>query len=450
MERSSRFREKVDDATPISYNYYWNLYKQCSDYPTWACNYPSNNAYKLYGDTSLQQITDEVFDLSGMSYTARTLFIASDEFLEKTFNDVYNVKITRSFSGIIPLSYSTYMRLRLGRKYYNFYDYYMGANVPHPAHTFGVLNPETKITSVSLSPSDNKITDVLQFLVSDAQVLGSKSFSLANFIAELRELVSLTSLFKLKLSDLSNWSSGTKTLADKNLAYNFGLLPFFDDMQAIYDLAANLQDRVDRWNSLCEKGQLLNSHAIIDTLETSDAYDEDFYFSDSNDGGINSTISVDQKLIQRGHAYYYGYPILGYDIAQILVRLTGLNKPLSVIWEGIPFSFLVDWIVNVGDQIEAFEASDPVIRVELKYFGVSGKLESVATSRPSAIKIVDGYAGHYEGSLVKTTYTKSEYLRVEINPHDLPPVSIPDTEWTWEQSNSHVGLFASLVAQATL
>jgi hypothetical protein len=45
-----------------------------------------------------------------------------------------------------------------------------------------------------------------------------------------------------------------------------------------------------------------------------------------------------------------------------LVYSLGVTKIASVIWEAIPYSFVVDWFVSVGDFIESLEESifDPL------------------------------------------------------------------------------------------
>jgi hypothetical protein len=45
-----------------------------------------------------------------------------------------------------------------------------------------------------------------------------------------------------------------------------------------------------------------------------------------------------------------------------LVTAFGVNKVASIIWEAIPYSFVVDWFVNVGDMIRRWEGQyvDPL------------------------------------------------------------------------------------------
>jgi RNAse (barnase) inhibitor barstar len=44
------------------------------------------------------------------------------------------------------------------------------------------------------------------------------------------------------------------------------------------------------------------------------------------------------------------------------LHASGVDRPLSIAWEAMPFSFVVDWFVSVGEFIEAFEdqINDPL------------------------------------------------------------------------------------------
>lgn len=45
----------------------------------------------------------------------------------------------------------------------------------------------------------------------------------------------------------------------------------------------------------------------------------------------------------------------------LLASNLGLTQPWSLVWEVIPFSFVVDWFVNVGSYLEQFEVFHPFI-----------------------------------------------------------------------------------------
>lgn len=68
-----------------------------------------------------------------------------------------------------------------------------------------------------------------------------------------------------------------------------------------------------------------------------------------------------------------------------LANQLGLLNPLSIIWERIPYSFLVDYVVNVGDFLGSFTAT----------WGLSTSLEhysylTVTTSKCSIVRVSDG------------------------------------------------------------
>lgn len=57
-------------------------------------------------------------------------------------------------------------------------------------------------------------------------------------------------------------------------------------------------------------------------------------------------------VAQRGMAC--GCKVLLSDENAYLANQLGLSNPLAIAWEGVPFSWLLDWVANVGDVLEGF------------------------------------------------------------------------------------------------
>lgn len=43
------------------------------------------------------------------------------------------------------------------------------------------------------------------------------------------------------------------------------------------------------------------------------------------------------------------------DLGPDIVNAFGLNRPATVVWELVPYSFVVDWFTNIGDYVSAWE-----------------------------------------------------------------------------------------------
>lgn len=64
-----------------------------------------------------------------------------------------------------------------------------------------------------------------------------------------------------------------------------------------------------------------------------------------------ATYSTDQGLLQRLHVRKIGYSFeMSEDLSQ--ARQLGLTNPASVVWEVIPYSFVVDWFVPIGTYLD--------------------------------------------------------------------------------------------------
>lgn len=84
----------------------------------------------------------------------------------------------------------------------------------------------------------------------------------------------------------------------------------------------------------------------------------------------------------------------------------GVTNPLEVIWEKVPFSFVVDWFLPVGDYLSTLDA-------DLGWIFLSGsksqlqRVKGVETPGPPA-----GYytSGTFRGTFRRTTFTRTVYL----------------------------------------
>ena len=79
-----------------------------------------------------------------------------------------------------------------------------------------------------------------------------------------------------------------------------------------------------------------------------------FTFRDRNPPtGPNPSILTLESSVFRNHVKVGGRVSLSNKNAALLNQL-GLVNPLGVLWEVIPFSFLVDWVSNVGDVLNSY------------------------------------------------------------------------------------------------
>lgn len=433
-------------------------YDYCSSVETL---YPIGN-FTIDLNKYSKTIVDETLDLSNLSYEDRYQYLQSDAYnaYKLKFKQILNVEkaysldfnggqlnyTDRSGPGLTP--YWDFCRKYWfeGDAFIDYLTYYYTGLYPIDPVVQFKLKAEF-IDATVMTDLDKSI--MVKELSSDARLIGSEEFSVANFIYEIKEVLNLTSLFKLKADTFTK-----KGLADKHLGYNFGVTPLISDIKAIYDILANLNMRINNWNSFVGTQKTLNAHMTYRDIPGDLV---DFIYIDPwerTENHVTGTFSA--KVI--GHTYFEPILISEIDKLKLHLSLTGLGNPLSIIWEAIPYSFLVDWVFNVGDMIEAFEASEPVIKTAGQTYGYSVKYELALTNnckiRESFFPHVEVYTdgpSPYSDDLVQmcdiTSY-ENYYFRNIIPIGNLPVITpFNIMEFTWEQSPEHVGLAAALYFQ---
>jgi hypothetical protein len=123
------------------------------------------------------------------------------------------------------------------------------------------------------------------------------------------------------------WRSGAKTLGGDWLQYWFGLSPLWADVQRATALLL---------------GELPPIRA------TAGAKEVNSYREVSGSGFAHHVVDFRVECRQRLDAQV---KILNPNL--YLAEQLGVVNPLSFVWEAVPFSFLVDWVGNIGDVLSA-------------------------------------------------------------------------------------------------
>lgn len=127
-----------------------------------------------------------------------------------------------------------------------------------------------------------------------------------------------------------NQRFSSKLLAGTYLRYSYGWKPLVGDIVGTYEaFQRNL-----------EKGMLLSAKRVVSTSDVTPPN-----INNGWEGSIKDSVKVIVGLT--------GY------VDDTYVRMSqdlGLHDPWSVGWELVPFSFLVDWLIPIGDVLEAYHA----------------------------------------------------------------------------------------------
>jgi hypothetical protein len=161
-----------------------------------------------------------------------------------------------------------------------------------------------------------------------------------NMIAFFRDLRDPAAMIP-KLRNLSK----LKTLADNYLVLKYGILPTIDDLQSIFEAFKRVKPHVDR-NGFsvyrATESRTLTSDGIrldVDQRIKVAIEDEDDEF---------------QMLIQR-------------------LDSMGFYPTFQNVWDLIPYSFVLDWFVDVGGFLERVDTRLRIARLNIRYATMSRK-----------------------------------------------------------------------------
>lgn len=145
-----------------------------------------------------------------------------------------------------------------------------------------------------------------------------------------------------------NISGAADDLSDAWLQYRYGWRPFIGEIQALHELLT--RDRSVRIHS-SYGGKRFN---IPDTINIG--------YIDVKDGSNTLTLSIDIHSADTVVKVGYNYLNTENSRNDSLLSQLGLDSEqiLSTVWELIPFSFVVDFVFNIGDMLSESQHRDEI------------------------------------------------------------------------------------------
>jgi len=316
--------------------------------------------------------------------------------------------INSTFPGTNPVNYSTFMMP-------DWYAALAEGTVPgHPN------NPSLGLITIQLTDLDGALRRAHRNMLPRMEDI-SGGTNIANFILELRDIKTMFSLWKRSFGVLRNLSAGV-------LNYSYAWKPFISDLQNIHGALTRMNDYVDRWNKDAKAGQIWTRHADIsgdvwrtDQSATSSSIGSTFGAFCQNHTGTNDYYtSYVESVVVKAHLAFKPNRLAfsGLNKLAAYFDVAGLGDPLSIIWEAIPFSFLVDYFVSVGKFVSQFDHDFTFIPITIVNFGYSIKTSQRYTYRRDIRikRVSNGAITLFPGS--EAFYDYKVYSRKRIG---LPP-----------------------------
>lgn len=207
-------------------------------------------------------------------------------------------------------------------------------------------------------------------------------------------------LFRRPLSEISK----------QFLSGIFGWLPFVSDVKTFVHKWQNIVDDVDTFLSNANKRQTLHFQKALSPLTFQDEawFSEDgtlvlesnvpphtWDFAETVFNRLEFSTKLKRELVKLDyHAtleFSYNIPGLPPGILQLLAELDywGINLSISDVWEVIPFSFVVDWVVDIGGWLERFDLENLPVQVVIYDFCRSIKYQLVEEESIEDVELVN-------------------------------------------------------------
>lgn len=306
---------------------------------------------------------------------------------------------------------------------------YISGNVAAAGYTADTFNPglwSRAINNVELSYVSSTADSRARKKLYDK--INEQSVHIANLIAERHQTVSLVrDLFKRAVTLINNlslkkigaligsyvFSKGglKKNLSNDTLAVTFGLLPLYKD---IYGAAETL------------------AHYAVDNLKDAvfvksrSSYNQDLSYTETGygyDSARGGQYEICKSVVKISKKATIGY-VLNYETDNFLsaeLQKLGLINPAEVLWETMPWSFVVDWILPVGTYLRSLTADTGLVFARGV---VSSKIETTITVTTSFVEqpppLNYGYNEWKSGGFTETRTYYDKTRRVIFSAPQVP------------------------------
>jgi hypothetical protein len=230
-----------------------------------------------------------------------------------------------------------------------------------------------------------------------------------------------------------------RRIAQGNLFVNFAVKPFINDLQRMMEVHAHVLKQMDRLRSP-KPTTVKNSYVEIANVDTTSNL-----ASPPNNYHGYTTMSVAKRTttawarVQYNWGSSFKQPTLG-----VWADALGFNRPIEVLWELTPWSFLVDYFLDVGSFLSQFNGNFVEVPYTVLQDGWSVKTERACTC---TLYVDNGqYAllwrnlkqSTIEGKLSTTTYVRTP------GPLDYSSFGIPQLQTPNLRQVGNIGSIVTL------
>lgn len=187
--------------------------------------------------------------------------------------------------------------------------------------------------------------------------VGADSLDVLATMGELRETIGTLANAGLKVAKIMRAvrkfnfrclkeEISPSAIREKYLEFRYGLRPVYYDLRAVHDFHKektmnNRQTFRGKANEITYVTSVNSDELAYPMITSTDIYGY-MYFTRSTWTEVSARAGVLTELSYDD--------MLSFTLAKL-----GIDRPLSSGWELVPFSFMIDWFVNIGDLIRSWE-----------------------------------------------------------------------------------------------
>lgn len=215
--------------------------------------------------------------------------------------------------------------------------------------------------------------------------------SAINSLIELKDFKSLPSTIKKIETGLYRIYNGVydrlrfilKSSADGYLQAKFNILPLLSDISGIHAALSSAEKRINALIAGAGKPRTghwsttITEYSAVGSSQSSDPFDPVYGKGSLSYYVIRRNVVTEPTTFHVEMQYNYLFSAYQTVHAQLLGHLDafGVNLNPAIIWNAIPWSFVVDWVVGVGRWLDGLKVHNLEPRVNIRRYCWSVKRE---------------------------------------------------------------------------
>lgn len=167
-----------------------------------------------------------------------------------------------------------------------------------------------------------------------------------------------------------------RAIASGNLQYAFNLKPLASEIESVYNTVSSLNKQIK--NLLDDAGTFQTRHGSADLRRLYTNLDDSTGSTNQGNYYFRTRRVVKYPIVKMHAKLKYRFTIPELVRSNLRLRgyldYLGVNLNPQIIWNAIPYSFLVDWVVNVSSFLSNFRVANVQLLTDVSAFVVSVKI----------------------------------------------------------------------------